>query len=103
MKLSLRGNIVSRKDQQLVSYQKLLCVLAVLLVLTTATVWLSKVDLGGLNIWAALLIASIKASFVLLFFMHLKYEGWLLKGSFIGTIFLLALFIGFVFWDVAFR
>ena len=78
-------------------------VLLVLFVLTAITVSVSYVDLGKLNVWIALGIASVKASFVLLFFMHMKFEGRVLVLSFLGTIFFLGIMISFTFWDVAFR
>ncbi len=84
-------------------YRTLLNVLLILMVFTGITVGVSFLDLGKLNVWVALFIASIKASFVLLFFMHMKYEGLLLKISFLGTVFFLAVMISFTFWDVAFR
>ena len=84
-------------------YKTLFNVLLVLLVLTGITVGASFVDLGSLNVWIALIIASIKASFVLLFFMHMKYEGRVLVFSFLGTIFFLGIMISFTFWDVGFR
>ena len=89
--------------EKILSYGKLLAVLAALLVLTAVTVMVSTIDLGILNIWIALLIASFKASLVLLFFMHLKYESGFLKTGFVGTIGFLAILIGFLFWDIAFR
>lgn len=84
-------------------YGRLLAVLAALLMLTGVTVAASYVDLGPLNVWVALLIASCKASLVLLFFMHIGVEGRLVVVSFLGTVFFLAIMIGFTFWDVAFR
>jgi len=45
-----------------------------LLVLTVATVTVTWVDLGPLNLWLALGIATIKASLVALYFMHLRYD-----------------------------
>ena len=55
----------------------LLAVFFALVVLTIITVAAAKVDFGSstINLVIALLIASIKASLVGLFFMHLKYEG----------------------------
>jgi len=35
--------------------------------------------------------------------MHLKYEGPAIRYSLIGTIGFLAIMIGFIFWDVAYR
>lgn len=88
---------------QITPYQHYFHVLLLLFALTGLTVWLSTLDLGGLNIWMALAIASLKATFVLLFFMHLKDESRFLQGSFLCTIIILAIFIGFMFWDIAFR
>ena len=85
------------------SYKSLLAVLGILLILTLVTVGASYVDLGWANVWVALLIASTKASLVLLFFMHVRYEGRLLVISFISTILFLAIMISFTFWDIAFR
>jgi cytochrome c oxidase subunit 4 len=49
-------------------------VLLALLFLTIVTVAASYVDFGSGNIVIALLIATIKATLVALFFMHLRYE-----------------------------
>lgn len=91
------------EQETVLGYGKLLGVLAALLTLTAVTVFVSGIDLGILNIWVSLLIASTKASLVLLFFMHLKYETAMLKIGFVGTIGFLAILIGFIFWDLAFR
>ena len=88
---------------QIQSYKQLLAVLAALLALTGVTVAVSRIDLGGVNLWIAILIASIKSTLVLLFFMHLRYEGRLIRITFLSTICILALLVGFLFWDVAFR
>ena len=71
--------MAEHSDQHIQPYTHLLTVLAVLLTLTAVTVAASRVELGGLNIWMTILIASIKSTFVLLFFMHLKYEGRFIK------------------------
>ena len=89
--------------EHILSYSKLTAVLCVLFGLTAVTIAVSRVDLGILNIWIAILIASIKGTFVILFFMHLKYESRLLKMSFVGTLVCLAILIGFIFWDISFR
>ena len=90
-------------QQHLMSYKTLGQVLAVLLLLTGLTVGVSYIDLGRLNVPITLAIASGKVSLVLLFFMHLKYEGRAIKISFISTVCFLAIMISFTFWDVAFR
>ena len=90
-------------DSHIISYKTLFAVLLTLLALTGVTVGASYVDLGKLNVWVALGIASIKGSLVLMIFMHLKFEGRVLVLSFLSTIFFLAIMIGFTFWDIAFR
>ena len=87
----------------ILNYRVFAYVLILLLALTGVTVGVSYLDLGKLNVWVALLIASLKASLVLLFFMHLKYESRVIKVSFISTVLVLAVMISFTFWDVAFR
>lgn len=93
----------NQEKTHVLSYRKLALVLAVLLVLTGITVGVSYIDLGFLNIPIALGIACTKVTFVLLFFMHLKYEGRIINISFISTVAVLVLLIGLTFWDVAFR
>jgi len=48
--------------------------LAALLGLTFLTVAATWADLGALSLWVALLIAVTKATLVVLYFMHLRYE-----------------------------
>ena len=91
------------KAHKELSYRFLFMVLTALFVLTALTVGASTINLGALNVWLALVIAAAKASLVLLFFMHLKYEGTVLKLSFLATIGFLAIIIGFIFFDLAFR
>jgi len=85
------------------SYARLGTVLAGLLLLTTITVTAARFDLGVWNLAIALAIASGKASLVLMEFMHLRSESRLLTGTFLLTVAILAVFIGFLFLDVAFR
>ncbi len=93
----------NRCDTHVFDYKTLAAILLALLVLTTLTVSISYIDLGKLNVWIALLIASFKASLVLLYFMHMKFEGKVIVYSFLGTIFFLGIMIGFTFFDVGFR
>ena len=68
-------------------------VFVALLLLTAVTVLVSYVDLGLWNAVAAFLIASVKASLVALFFMHLKSEDRLVWGFALVPIAFLALII----------
>ena len=84
-------------------YGLLIGIWAALMVLTATTVAVAQVDLGFLNIVAALAVASLKASLVVFVFMHLKYENRTLKGMVALAFVILAIFIGFTFWDVGLR
>jgi len=78
-------------------------VLGALLFLTVVTVLAAKVDLGKWNIVGALVIASIKASLVILVFMHGKYENRIIWTYILIPFILLAIMIGGVFTDDPFR
>ena len=65
-----------------------------LLVLTVLTVAASMIDLGAFNIWLALGIASLKATLVALFFMHLFWERPIASIVFGTSLLLVSLFIG---------
>jgi cytochrome c oxidase subunit IV len=70
-----------------------LAVYITLVLLTAVTVLVSYVNLGLMNVVVALLIASVKASLVALFFMHLKSEDRLVWGFALVPILFLALII----------
>ena len=63
-----------------------------LLVGTALTIWAGLIDFPGpLNVIIALTIASIKATLVILFFMHLRYSSRLVWIIFGAALFWLAL------------
>jgi cytochrome c oxidase subunit 4 len=77
-----------------------------LLILTAITVAASYIDFGNMaiNITIALIIATVKAMLVLLYFMHLKYENKLIWSF--GIFYPLVLFIimiGMIVIDVFLR
>ncbi len=77
-----------------------------LLVLTIITVAVSYIDFGSMliNIIIALIIATIKALLVLLYFMHLKYENKLIWSFGIYyPLFLFILLLGLVSIDIFLR
>jgi cytochrome c oxidase subunit IV len=80
-------------DVHVVPPSVLIAVWAILAVLTVVTVAVTYVDLGRLNIWVALAIAAVKASLVLLYFMHLRYDSPLNAFIFIVALAFVSLFI----------
>jgi cytochrome c oxidase subunit IV len=68
-------------------------IFAALMVLTTITVVVAFINLGPLNFPVAISIAVLKATLVILFFMHVKYSSRLTKLIVAtGFFFLLVLF-----------
>ena len=66
---------------------------AILMVLTAVTVFASFLELHEWNIVLALVIATIKATLVVLFFMHLYYSSKLTKVTVIAAMFFLFLLL----------
>jgi len=74
-----------------------------LLVLTVVTVSASYVEFGTFNILIAMLIATIKATLVGLFFMHLKYDNRVNQVVFASSFVFLFIFVALTLSDVMFR
>jgi len=70
-----------------------------LLVLTVVTVWVAGFDLGPANLVVAMIIAAVKGTLVLLYFMHLRYDNKLYAVVFATAIFFLAVFIIITMFD----
>lgn len=66
-------------EKHITSYDLYGRVLIGLLILTFITILATTIQLGSLTITIALLIASVKAVIVLLYFMHLKMESRFLR------------------------
>ena len=87
----------------IVSYKNLVMVWLALLSLTGLTVWVAHHSVGIGHVWGSLAIACIKSGLVIAFFMHMKYEGRLLRWLLFLALTTLAIFIGFTFFDVLYR
>ena len=78
-------------------------VLVALLILTVITVGASRIDFGPANMLIAMLIASVKASLVILFFMHVKWDTAINKIVFLSSFLFLSLLFIFTLSDHATR
>jgi cytochrome c oxidase subunit 4 len=72
-----------------------------LMVLTTVTVLAAYVDLGQFNFMVAMLIAGFKASLVVWYFMHVKYQSSLTRLTVATGLFFLAILLGMTLIDYA--
>jgi cytochrome c oxidase subunit 4 len=91
------------QSHHIISYRKLTSIWLALLALTALTVGITRIDLGGYKVLAALTIACLKAGLVIAFFMHMKYEGRLLRWLLFLALVTLAIYIGLTFFDVLYR
>jgi len=65
----------------------------ILMVCTAITVAVAFVDLGPLNAVVAMTIAVLKATLVVLFFMHVKYSTRLTWAVVLGSVFWLGILL----------
>ena len=71
-----------------------------LLILTIVTVLATKVDFGAnINLALAMAIAVVKATLVVLFFMHLRYDRLFHSVIFVSAILAASLFVSFTLMD----
>jgi cytochrome c oxidase subunit IV len=91
------------EEPHILSYGKLTAVWLGLLCLTALTVWVSRHEIGIGHVWGSLAIAAVKSGLVIAFFMHMRYEGRLLRWLLFLALATLAIFIGFTFFDVLYR
>ena len=70
-----------------------------LMVLTAATVGAAFVNLGQFNFLVAMIIAGFKASLVVWYFMHVKYQSQLTKLTVATGLFFLAILLGMMLID----
>lgn len=72
-----------------------------LLILTWLTVAATWVDLGSLNLWIAMFVATIKAALVCMYFMHLRWDRPFNIMVLVGSLLFVLLFVGFSLTDTA--
>jgi len=90
----------------IVPIKLLVFVCAALLFLTAVTVWASRYDFSEINIAElgiilALFIATVKATIVGLYFMHLRWDRPFIGFIFVGSILFVVLFISMAITDTA--
>ena len=74
-------------------------IFGLLMFCTYLTVQIAFMDLGPLNAIAALVIATFKATIVVLFFMHVKYSTRLTWAVVLGSLFWLGILISLTMAD----
>lgn len=94
------GHAPAHHRSSLASY---FAVFATLMILTILTVWVSRIDLGALNTVVAMAIAIVKATVVILWFMHVIHSPRLTWIVVIAAFLWLAMMFVLFFADYATR
>ena len=93
----------NNSEAHIVEYKVFFTVWVCLLILTALTIFVSGLELGNFSTFAAMFIATFKASLVLFFFMHLRYEPPVFRVMALVAILTLTVIVLLTFTDVWFR
>jgi len=86
-------------SEHIVSPKVYITIFGALMFFTAATVWAAFQHFGAFNIVIALAIGSVKASLVVLFFMHARYSPNRTQLVIICAVFWLAIMLGLTLID----
>jgi cytochrome c oxidase subunit IV len=86
-------------SEHIVTRKTYFSIFGALMVLTAVTVAVAYFDLGAMNTVVALAIAVLKATLVILFFMHVKYSNKLTKLVVISGFFWFLILVGLTLSD----
>jgi len=95
--------IMENEKDHIIPYRTFLLVLAGLIALTLVSVAVTKIYLGTLTVFIALLIAAVKSTFVLRIFMHLKFENKMFTIMVIAVLLLIGVVILITLLDYFYR
>ena len=91
------------KGHHILSVKMCLTIFIILLILTVVTVVAAEFDIGMLNFPLAMLIATVKASLVVFYFMGLKFDTNENRIIFFSSFIFVAIFVFFIYSDFLFR
>ena len=94
---------MENEKHHIVPYRIYAIILLLLLLLTFLSIAVTNIELGAFTVAGALLLASIKSSLVLVYFMHLKFDKAYIQIM-VGLVILLFIAVVLVtFFDYYFR
>jgi len=94
---------MENEKHHIVPYRLYAIILLILLSLTFLSIEITRINLGAFTVAGALLLASIKSSLVLVYFMHLKFDKAYIQIM-VGMVILLFIAVVLVtFFDYYFR
>jgi cytochrome c oxidase subunit 4 len=86
-------------EHHIVSPKVYAVIFGILLLGTALTVWAAFTEMGWLNPVVAIAIACVKATLVILYFMHIRYSSTLMKLTVCAGFFTFMILIGMVMTD----
>ncbi len=92
-----------QNNHHIVPYSIYFNVWLALLALTVVTVAVSYVDMRNVAILTAVLIATVKCTLVLLYFMHIRFSKLLYTVMILSVLGTYAIFLGLTFADYGYR
>ncbi len=93
----------AHEKHHVIPYSLYIMIWAALIALTGVTVGVSYVDMKSVAILTALLIATVKATLVLLYFMHIRFERPLYSAMIIAVLVTYGVFVALTFSDYFYR
>ena len=99
------GTMTEHKHEEphLAGYGMYFTVWLILVMFTGITVAVSYLDMYKYTIFTAMLIASVKVTLVVMYFMHIRFESKLYPIMIFTTLATYAIFIGLTFSDYLYR
>jgi len=91
------------EEPHLVAYGMYVKVWLVLVMFTGITVAVSALDMYKYTVFTAMLIASVKVTLVVLYFMHIRFESRLYPIMIFTALVTYGIFIGLTFSDYLYR
>jgi cytochrome c oxidase subunit 4 len=94
---------MENEKHHITPYKSHAVILILLLSLTLISVLVTQIHFSTFSVGVALIIASVKVSLVLIFFMHLKHESNIIKVMVAGVFILFAIVVLITFIDYLLR
>jgi cytochrome c oxidase subunit 4 len=91
------------EEKKLIPISVYVLVWFALIVFTAITVTVAGLHLGAFTVLGALVIAGIKSSLVILYFMHIRYESAFFRRLILMVIFIITVTLILTYFDVLFR
>ncbi|MCF8381256.1 MAG: cytochrome C oxidase subunit IV family protein [Bacteroidales bacterium] len=94
---------MTEEKHTIVSFKTQILILLALLTMTGISVAVTRIELGTLTVTVALILATIKSSLVLSYYMHLKFDNRIYTIMVVGVVLVISAVIFITFLDYLYR